>query len=75
MTRDDVTRMAREAGGFVSVSNFDDRWFMYADSLERFAALVAAAERAAIIPLIYGHCDSDNGAQRTVDAIRARGQG
>jgi hypothetical protein len=39
MTQEDVIRMAREAG-------FDDLFFFTKDlSLERFAALVAAAER------------------------------
>ncbi len=41
MTRDDIIRMAREAG-------FAHSWSDAAgDALERFAALVAAAERAA----------------------------
>lgn len=42
MTRDNIIRMAREAG-FVD-SSFC-RWSAYSDDLERFAALVAAAER------------------------------
>jgi hypothetical protein len=45
MTRDDIIRMAREAGGHIS--SFHGRFVMYADDLERFAALVAAAEREA----------------------------
>jgi hypothetical protein len=44
--------------------------------LERFAALVEAAaradERAACCVIVYGLCESDNVAQRTVDAIKAR---
>ena len=41
MTKDDITRMAREAKG-----DFDDGvWLFMQDELERFAALVAAAER------------------------------
>ena len=42
MTRDDIVRMAREAGG--------DDWGIFRDfmpEIERFAALVAAAEREA----------------------------
>jgi hypothetical protein len=39
MTRDDVIRMAREAGYGWSMTD------MHAPALERFAALVAAAER------------------------------
>jgi hypothetical protein len=43
MNRDDVLRMAREAGG-----DHDDGVYLFMiDELERFAALVAAAEREA----------------------------
>ena len=44
MTRDDIIRMAREAG-FVDACFC--RWSAYSDDLERFAALVATAEREA----------------------------
>ena len=43
MTRDDIIRMAIEVGG--SVPEWDDFWELHEDALERFAALVAAAER------------------------------
>ena len=39
-----------------------------------FAALVSAAEREACCEIVHGQCESDNVAQRTVDAIRARGE-
>lgn len=42
MTRDDIIRMAREAG-FVNLS--DQYWDCTTEGIERFAALVAAAER------------------------------
>jgi len=45
MTRDDIIKMAREAGA--TVSSFHGRFVMYPDDIERFAALVAAAEREA----------------------------
>ena len=45
MTRDDIIRMAREAGA--TVSSFHGRFVMYRDDIERFAELVAAAEREA----------------------------
>jgi hypothetical protein len=41
MNREEIIRMAREAG-FVTLSINEDLWVPY---LERFAALVAAAER------------------------------
>ena len=59
MTKDDIIRMAREAGAhekhLVMYMDFDD--------LERFAALVAAAEREDILRkstkahTVHGHCD------------------
>ena len=68
MNRDDIIRMAREA----------DFWLVgmepYQTQLERFAKLVAAAEREACCSIVYGQCGSDNVAQRTVDAIRARSE-
>jgi|GEM_PF-909261 len=45
MTRDDIIRMAKEAG--LTLSSFC-RWSAYSDDLERFAAFVAAAEREKI---------------------------
>ena len=62
MNRDDIIRMAKEAG-----------WATYGDNLypplERFAALVAAAEREACAKLAGPHL---NGA--IAAAIRARGE-
>jgi hypothetical protein len=46
MTRDDIIRMAREAGAERN-SDFSD-WSFEDEDLERFAALVAAAERKRI---------------------------
>ena len=43
------------------------------NEFKKFATLVAAQEREACCAIIYGLCESDNVAQRTVDAIRARG--
>ena len=43
MTREDIIRMAREAG-FVTLSINEETWIPY---LDRFAGLVAAAEREA----------------------------
>jgi len=74
MTREDITRMAREAGVRMDYI-FDSgttRWILQ-PGLMRFAALVAAAEREAICPIVYGLCVSDNNAQEIVNAIRARG--
>jgi hypothetical protein len=71
MTRDDIIRMAREAG-FVDASFC--RWSAYTDDLERFAALVAAAEREACAKVAeaWGSWIGDGG-QLVANAIRARG--
>jgi hypothetical protein len=60
MNRDDIIRMAREAGINVTEGNsFSDD--MYISVLYRFAALVAAAERERIkwdsIHSCHPHCD------------------
>ena len=69
MNREDITRVAREAG---LLPNYE----IYEDDLERFASLVAAAEREACAKVcenMRGECwayDHD----RIAAAIRARGQ-
>jgi hypothetical protein len=68
MTREEIIRMAREAGA--TVSSFHGRFVMYPDDIERFAALVAAREREACAKVCDGwtHADGD----RCAEAIRAR---
>jgi hypothetical protein len=66
MTRDDITRIAREAG-FVGFDGDNG-------SLRRFAGLIAAAEREAVCRIVTGLCISDNNAEEINRAIRARGQ-
>jgi hypothetical protein len=60
MTRDDIIRMA----GHREVPPWALKLVM--DCVE--------AEREACCSIVYGQCESDNVAQRTVDAIRARGK-
>ena len=78
MNREEVIRMARYAHRDLVTLDYPghagqlDPWTI--TLLERFAALVAAAERGACCNIVYGLCESDNVAQRTVNAIRARGQ-
>ena len=70
MTKDDIIRMAREAGLALYPGWVTDGEGL--ENLERFAALVAAAEREACIKA----CDSVDliGADECIEAIRARGQ-
>ena len=88
MNRDDIIRMAREAGmreGDVgdwtaadSVLTYPE--CVYTENLERFANLVAAAEREACAKVCEEYQDAvdrhrwPNGYE-CADAIRARGQG
>ena len=64
MDREDVIRMAREAGPLVSTPF--DVW------CERFAALVAAHEREACAKLCDEEATIEGVAQRCADAIRTR---
>jgi len=70
MSRDDIIRMAREA---------DIDWHRHwnddeSNRLERFAALVVAAEREACIDDCNAEARDDGTAQRVVERIRARGE-
>jgi len=72
MTKDDIIRMAREAGFFC-----DADWITYGlPGFERFAALVAAHEREACAKVCdeVGSRDSDSHAWDAAAAIRARGE-
>ena len=64
MTRDDIIRMAREAG----FERIDYNML----ELIRFVALVAAAEREACCRIVTGLCISDNNAREINEAIRGQ---
>ena len=69
MNREDIIRMAREAG-------LDPDLWNYTDAFERFAARVASAEREACAKICEQY-ENDMGygqPQKCADAIRARGQ-
>jgi hypothetical protein len=88
MTRDDIIRMAREAGLHLYVNDLTEE--PYALIVERFASLVAAAERESCLDLCYtignefkeewAEHNEDRywerclGAGECADAIRAREQ-
>ena len=71
MTRDDIIRMAGEAGIFTGGHPMSS-WSVYPSDLERFAALVAAAEREACAKV----CEEPgwNTANWCAKQIRARGR-
>jgi len=75
MNRDDIIRLAREAGVPMEYS-FNNRatvWDLH-PSLERFAALVAEAEREACADICDQHSTCEGIAQKCAAAIRARGE-
>lgn len=72
MNRDDIIKMAREADIYMGGHPMNPL-NVYLGDLERFAALVAAAEQDRCCKIVYGMAGSDNVAQRTVDAIRGKG--
>jgi hypothetical protein len=60
MTKDDILRMAREAGGSFEELPLCDAWLFYEEEyLERFAALVAAQEREACAKVCENISDYD----------------
>ena len=70
MTREEIIRLAREAGYGLSLSD------MHAPALERYAALVAAAEReecAVLVETLLGE-NPDLSEVFIAAEIRARGQ-
>jgi hypothetical protein len=72
--RDDIIKMAKEAGIEFYPSPTNDVRFCLFKNLERFAALVAAAEREACAKV----CDEREranlyGVKECAEAIRARG--
>ena len=85
MTREEIIRMAREAGFGVSLPSVDYRGKIYGgdstitDEMERFAALVAASEREACAKAAENEWNFDSTecgidvANDIAAAIRARG--
>lgn len=66
MSKDQIIALAREAG-FWNGLGIDGL-----DELERFAALVAAAERETCCRIVTGLCISDNNAHEINKAIRGQ---
>ena len=69
MTREDIIDMAAQAG------INEATWFYDDDVLEKFAALVAAAERERCIEVLLSNFDiEDENVFEVAAAIRARGE-
>ena len=66
MTQDEIIEMVKKTElKFL----LNENWMMH-DELESFAKLVAAKEQDRCCAIVFAQCESDNVAQRTVDAIR-----
>ena len=81
MNREDIIRMAREAGLHRQQHNLMSNpvqyrfsYDGYEENLERFAALVAASEREACLQIADDCADADMHASMAANAIRARGE-
>jgi len=80
MNREDITRMALEAGFFPDWNWDRTNWHAagFSDSFERFAALVRAAERKRIIAQNVPEIEKINAhikrLEKAGEDIRARGQ-
>ena len=75
MTRDDIIRLAREACDKDKVDPYqNDFWAITQEELERFAALVAAAEREGCAREVYKVLRTIQVADQAATAIRARGE-
>ena len=75
-TRDDIIRMAREAGAWSQqFKNRDVEYVLSAESLERFFHMAQAAEREACAKVCEEHLEWPSlGPKDCAAAIRARGQ-
>ena len=86
MNRDDIIRIAKEAGfnQILATTTGADVWIddgFYAEQLEHFAALVAAAEREALGNIILDYAGRDDLSasdesllKHLFELIRARGE-
>ena len=79
MTKEDIIRMAREAGAAVGKPTPDAREIIFSQCMdvERFAALVASAEREACVQIVENEAyqyASPVWAFEIVNDIKARGQ-
>ena len=77
MNREDIIRMAREAGDYLVDKRGREDFIFDSYGIERFAALVAAAEREACAKVAerFEPIEKQDYVEYASTAIRARGQG
>ena len=71
MNKEDIIRMAREAGFLIDTHALLSTYGLIDENLQRFAALVAASEREACAAMFDNHNVWD---EEVGERIRARGQ-
>ena len=71
MTKDEVIQLMRKV---IKESEYYTTWTVSTPHLVELVERAVEAEREACCAIVWGLCESDNVAQRTVDAIRARGR-
>lgn len=74
MDRNDIIRMAREADEGFETDTFHEESLVGMDAIERFAALVAAAEREACADEVIDMGNKGWNCYHAADAIRARSE-
>jgi hypothetical protein len=74
MTKDDIIRMAQEAGGYRAAPTDKALLLLSESHLERFAALVAAAEREECARVVEQAGIDGYGTLAAAAMIRARGE-
>jgi hypothetical protein len=74
MNRENILRMAGEARAYPTAQTDGSLWLFSESHLERFAALVAAAEREACAQLVEQAGIDGYGTLAAAAMIRARGQ-
>ena len=75
MTQDEIIEMARKAGCIPR--RHPEYWediqvFATPDVIVKFVELISAKEQDRCCAIVFAQCESDNVAQRTVDAIRGK---
>ena len=73
MEREQIIRMAWKAG-FERLGHTNNDWVCYPEGIERFAALVASAEREACAKVCDDLWEDDGTAYDCAEAIRTLGQ-
>jgi hypothetical protein len=74
LNRDDIIRMAKEASFHCGPNEVYVGGYNSTEDLERFAALVAAAEREACVKDVSNALYGQDGCGKAIEAIRARGR-